>query len=57
MPYCRECAFIKEEIRIGNCICSILKLKHPYEPGLYLKNPNEKSCSNFKKVEINSKCK
>lgn len=48
---CKECAYLNLKTKNGNCVCSFLKLKNPYTPGLYLKNENEKACVNFRKKE------
>lgn len=48
---CKDCAYINPRTKNGNCICSFLKIKFPFQPGLYLKNENEKACSYFRKKE------
>lgn len=51
MAMCKDCAYINPRTKNGNCICSFLKIKFPFQPGLYLKNENEKACSYFRKKE------
>lgn len=48
---CKDCAYINPRTKNGNCICSFLKIKFPFKPGLYLKNENEKACPYFRKKE------
>lgn len=48
MKICKYCVFFNAPTEKSNSICSILKIKHPYEPGLYLRNPRQDACSQFK---------
>ena len=44
---CGSCVFFSSDKYIKSSVCSIRKIQHPTEPGLYLKNPNEKGCENY----------
>lgn len=50
MKTCRTCAFLNAVYANANTVCSILKLAHPFEPGLYIKNPNcdASQCPNYR---------
>lgn len=51
MNICKYCVFLNQASRKSNFVCSIKKLKYPYSPGYYLKNPLEKACEQFKQRE------
>ena len=56
MKCCGYCVFLNtKDTQNCNFVCSINKLKHPYEPGLYLKNPREEGCEHFKEREAEKK--
>lgn len=52
MNICKYCVFLNQASSKSNYVCSIQKLKYPYSPGYYLKNPNEKACEQFRKREM-----
>lgn len=51
MNICKYCVFLNQASSKSNFVCSIKKLKYPYSPGYYLKNPLEKACEQFKQRE------
>lgn len=56
MSKCINCAFLLHSSPKSNYICSIEKMRHPNEPGLYIKNPNSISCAkNFREKLIDTK--
>lgn len=56
MPKCIQCAFLTQQSQKSNHICSIEKMRHPGEPGLYIKNPNTPACSkNFRPKNTSEK--
>lgn len=44
---CGSCTFFSSDQYIRSSVCSIRKIQHPTEPGIYLKKPNEKGCKNY----------
>lgn len=48
MNQCEYCVFHNVQTEKSNHICSIKKIKHPYEPGLYIINPRQDACEHFK---------
>lgn len=48
MAMCKDCAFLQQASEKSNCICSILKLKKPFEPGYYIRNKYSQACAHFK---------
>lgn len=47
MKICKYCAFLNAATNKGNLICTLLKIKYPYEPELYIRNPKQDACSQF----------
>lgn len=53
---CMNCAFLMQQSQKSNHICSIEKMRHPGEPGLYIKNPNSPACiKNFREKTVTEK--
>lgn len=44
---CGKCVFLNANNDGRSHTCAIRKLRHPLDPGLYLRNPFEKSCEHF----------
>lgn len=54
MAKCINCAFLLHQSEKSNHICSIEKMRHPSEPGLYIKNPNAPACSKNFRIKTDS---
>lgn len=50
MSKCKTCVYLNQKLDKVSFICSILKIKHPTEPGLYIKNPESVSCYCYKSI-------